>query len=123
MDTGYIWVQHFPTQAHHSLTTMINQKEEVVQFYFDIAKSIGKTENGTPYLDDLYLDVVFIPNGQPFLLDEDELEDALDSKIITQNEYDLATKEAKSIVQSLQTGTNMLVNTFNSHYEFMKKQL
>lgn len=29
-----------------------------------------------PYFDDLYLDVVLLPSGDMYLLDEDELEEA-----------------------------------------------
>lgn len=120
---GYTWIQHFPTNTYHSLTTMIDDNDQIVQFYFDIIKSIGKTETGMPYMDDLYLDVVYIPNEKPFLLDEDELDEALDSKTITQNEYNIAHKEAEQIMQDLLRGTQVLVNNFDSHYQCVKKCL
>ena len=41
------------------------------------------TDQGVPWFDDLYLDVVVVKNGEVFLLDEDELEDALGRNDIT----------------------------------------
>lgn len=120
---GHTWIQHFPTGAYHSMTTMIDKSDHIVQFYFDIAKDIGRTETGIPYMDDLYLDVVYMPNEKPLLLDEDELDDALDSKTITQNEYNIAHKEAEQIMQDLLRGTQVLVNNFDSHYHDVKKCL
>ena len=120
---GHTWIQHFPKNTYHSMTTMIDENDHIVQFYFDIAKDIGRTETGIPYMDDLYLDVVYMPNEKPFLLDEDELDDALDSKIITQHEHDIAHKEAEQIMQDLLRGTQVLVNNFDNHYQHVKKCL
>lgn len=70
-----------------------------------------------------YMDVVYKPNETPFFLDEDELDDALASKIITQNEYDIAHKEAEQIMQDLLRGTQALVNNFDKHDQHVKKCL
>lgn len=46
---------------------MYDEKNEIVEWYFDIARKIGK-ENGIPYEEDLYLDVVVTPTGEIILL-------------------------------------------------------
>lgn len=44
------------------MTTVINEKGEVVQWYFDITLANALTKEGVPYFDDLFLDVVVLPN-------------------------------------------------------------
>lgn len=34
VDNSYIWVQYFPTDEQHSLTTMFNCEGEIVQSYY-----------------------------------------------------------------------------------------
>ena len=60
-----------------------------MQYYIDVAKEYEIDDRGLPYFDDLYLDVVLLPNGKMYILDEDELEDAYKSGDVTK-EYELA---------------------------------
>lgn len=115
-DNGYVWMQHFPAGGHHSLTTMRNEKHEVVQYYFDIVKTISVTRQGMPYCDDLYLDVVLLPDGQLFLLDEDELAEAMERKLIDQNDVDLAYREARMVLRSIEEGRNELILKGEEHF-------
>jgi predicted RNA-binding protein associated with RNAse of E/G family len=80
---------------------MFNENLEIVQWYFDIIKSSGLDERGIPYFDDLYLDVVALPPDDILLLDEDELEEALQCKDITKEDYDLAYEEAEQIISDI----------------------
>ena len=73
----YKWLEFYDYNKKYRLTAMYNEKNEIVQWYFDIAKKIGK-EKGIPYEDDLYLDVVVTSTGEIILLDEDELKEAFD---------------------------------------------
>ena len=77
-----------------------NEKNEVIEWYFDISRRIG-IENGIPYEDDLYLDVVVKPNGEIFLLDEDELKEAYDRLEINETEYQEAKKIANELIKEL----------------------
>jgi predicted RNA-binding protein associated with RNAse of E/G family len=43
------------------LTAIYDANNEIIEWYFDIARKIGK-ENGIPFEDDLYLDDVVTPN-------------------------------------------------------------
>jgi len=122
-DNRYLWMQHFPTGGHHSLTTMRNEKQEVVQYYFDIVKTINVTRQGMPYCDDLYLDVVLLPDGQLFLLDEDELAEALERKLIGQSDVDLAYREAKAVMSSSQEGRNELILKGEAHFRELWSRL
>ena len=96
------------------LTAIYDENNKIVEWYFDIARSIGK-ENGIPYEDDMYLDVVFRPNGNIVLLDEDELKEAFDKKEMTKQEYDEAYEVAKNLMKKLKNNKEK-VEEFTDKY-------
>lgn len=98
-DKGYLWMQHFPRGEHFVVTTMFDAQGQVVQWYIDICKTIGMTDQQVPWFDDLYLDIVKLPSGELMLLDEDELEEALDDGMITQKDSDLAQRTAARVLE------------------------
>lgn len=98
-DAGYLWVQLLPDGKNWALTIMYNERRETLQFYFDITRQNTVSEDNRPCYDDLYLDVVFFPDGASLLLDEDELEDALRQGDIGEEEAALARRQARAILQ------------------------
>ncbi|MCM3004111.1 DUF402 domain-containing protein [Priestia koreensis] len=88
VDDGYMWLQQFPQGQNHTITTTFNERGEFVQSYIDICKD-SSVENGIPYWDDLFLDVVMLASGTIVEVDIEELERG----IIDQPLYDLAWKE------------------------------
>lgn len=121
VDDGYVWLQHFPDQGEVVLTATYDREGQLVQCYFDIVRTVGSTEEGIPYCDDLFLDVVALPNGEIYVLDEDELEEAYVTKEITLDEYELAKTRAIELVKSVKNGTNYLLNSTQNYYRFMKE--
>lgn len=109
VDDGYKWLMLFPKAKHYSLTIMINNSTKIVQWYFDIVKSNELTQEGIPFSYDLYLDCVLLPNGKHFMLDEDELDNALITGIISDAEHKIAKKEAKKIWESIIDERNELI--------------
>lgn len=93
VDNGYSWLQHFPSNSNYVLTTVFDSNDRIVQWYIDICHEIGITENGIPWFDDLYLDLVRIPDGTIIELDLDELNEAHSNQIITNSQFNLARKE------------------------------
>ena len=71
-NSNYKWLEFYDYKAKIKLTAMYDENNEIIQWYFDIAREIGK-ESEIPYEDDLYLDVVLTPEGEIILLDEQEL--------------------------------------------------
>ena len=69
-DINYKWLEFYDYTSKVRLTAVYDEKNEIVEWYFDMARGIGK-EDGIPYEDDLYLDVVLRPDGETILLDED----------------------------------------------------
>lgn len=75
-------------------------------YYFDITRQNGFDKQvKSPYYDDLYLDVV-LKDKNIRVLDEDELEIALEEKNINKEEYELAIKTKNELIKSLKNDTN-----------------
>ncbi|CAM3153740.1 DUF402 domain-containing protein [Paenibacillus sediminis] len=116
VDDGYYWMQHFPLESNYCVTTMINNKKEVIQWYFDIAKSTG-INDGIPYWDDLFLDVVVFPNGEFYIKDEDELEEALKDKCINENDYNLAKDTMNELIKEIENKENTIIKNGMNHFK------
>ncbi len=113
-DNNYKWLEFYNYNAKILLTAIYNQKNEIIEWYFDIARSIGK-ENNIPYEDDLYLDIVVTSNGEIILLDEDELKEAYERLEITKEEYDEAYKTAKDLINKVK-GNEEKLKQFTDNY-------
>ncbi|WP_339293157.1 DUF402 domain-containing protein [Paenibacillus sp. FSL W8-0187] len=118
VDDGYYWMQHFPSESNYCVTTMINEKKEIIQWYFDIAKCVGISE-GIPYWDDLYLDIVVFPSGDFYIKDEDELEEALNKRHINEEEYKLAKNIMNDLVKDIEIRENTIIKNSMNHFEYI----
>lgn len=121
VDNNYMWLQHFPVGKNYSVTTMFDSNGEIVQWYIDICYEVGMEDN-VPWMDDLFLDIVVLPSGETFLLDEDELEDAFENGDIDQKMYDLAHYEANRITSLIKTEKFILLQFSKIHKELLESQ-
>jgi predicted RNA-binding protein associated with RNAse of E/G family len=121
VDNGFIWLQFLPRDKNYCLTAMIDRQRRIVQWYYDVTKQNYLDEEGTPYFDDLYLDVVLLYTGEVLLLDEDELEEALESKHISRDEYDLAYKESNRIIESI--NMDKLIEFTNRYLTYLEETI
>ncbi|TCP26618.1 hypothetical protein EV207_11949 [Scopulibacillus darangshiensis] len=101
VDHNFTWLEFFPKNEGFVITAMFDDNHQLIQCYFDIIHQIGIGENGIPWFDDLYLAVVLLPNHKIILLDEDELDDALEAGVITKKMHQKAWKNAKSLLHFL----------------------
>ncbi|MDI2588320.1 DUF402 domain-containing protein [Psychrobacillus sp. NEAU-3TGS] len=122
VDNAYTWLQHFPLGRNYSVTTMFDAMGEIVQWYIDICHEVG-LENNIPWMDDLILDIVVLPSGEVFQLDEEELEEALESGSINQEMYDLAKHEAARITTCLKENQFNLLDLSKIHRKVLEGQL
>lgn len=103
MDTGYQWLAICePTHKHRVTTVHFDTHAAPVQYYVDIVNDWYLGSDGVPYFDDLYLDVVALPDGRAEIIDQDELEVALATHVITIDQYELAWHEAKTVLAALE---------------------
>ena len=107
VDNNYKWLEFYDYSSRVKLTAIYDENNEIVEWYFDIAREIGK-ENGIPYEDDMYLDVVVTPEGSVILLDEDEFEEAYERKEMTKEEYEEAYKIAYDLIERLKNNKGNL---------------
>jgi predicted RNA-binding protein associated with RNAse of E/G family len=95
VDKNYSWLQLFPEEdCGFVLTAMFNQHHQLVQCYFDIVKQIGREGDGVLWFDDLYLDFILFPDRSLYFVDEEELDEALETGMITQALHDRAWDKA-----------------------------
>ena len=114
MDNNYKWLEFYDYKSKVKLTAIYDENNEIIEWYFDIARCIGK-ENNVPFEDDLYLDVVLRPNGETVLLDEDELKEAYQRMEITKEEYDEAYKIANELINKVKKN-EVKVKEFTDKY-------
>ena len=117
-DDNYKWLQFYQYNKRVCLTTIYDNNNNIVEWYFDIAKEIGK-ENSMPYQEDMYLDVVLKPNGEVVLLDEDEFEEAYQRKEFTKEEYDEAYKTAYELMDRLKNKQNEMKEFTDYYFNIM----
>lgn len=114
-DDHYKGVIFLPDHAHWCATAVYNDKNEIVEWYFDMTKKNGVDEKGLPYFEDLYLDIAVTPDFKNRILDEDELQEALDQGIITKDDYELAYATCQYVLEEIITNKTFLVD-FMSKY-------
>lgn len=117
VDNGYTWVIFMPDNLMYSLTMMINDKNEIIQWYFDICKAYEISESGVPFFEDLYLDIVVLPTGKLILLDEDELCHAFNIGVISKEDYSSANVQAELLIKDIKNETNSLLEFSKEYFE------
>jgi predicted RNA-binding protein associated with RNAse of E/G family len=122
-DAGYSWLQIFPEGASHTHTTMFDAEGQPVQDYIDLVAEQGVTEDGVPWYDDLYLDITWIAESSPLLLDQEELEAARAIDAITQEQYELARGEAARLLVALTLGDYRLPEIARACYPALRAAL
>ncbi|MFC7370615.1 DUF402 domain-containing protein [Fictibacillus iocasae] len=122
IDEGYMVLQQFPHQEHHTVTTMFNEKGEVIQWYIDVCADTG-VKDGIPYMKDLYLDIVVLPSGEVIRLDADELEEAYEKGKISEELYKLAWEESDKLYQQCINNQFSLLNMVHEHKDQLSGKL
>lgn len=118
--SGYKWLMYLPLNENWCLTSFYNPKNELLEWYFDISKCNFIDENGIPCIDDIFLDLVILPDGRTITVDADELQDALDNNQITIEDYNHAYCVHVEILKSKWNDVQMLTvlsNKLLSEYE------
>lgn len=107
LNNYFIWIEVYPEGKNYCITVMCDENKNIVEWYFDICKQNG-IEDGVPFEDDLYLDVVIVPDGRLHILDEDELIEAYNNKFITKEELQIAYKTKDEILEKYETNIDKL---------------
>ncbi len=120
VDKNYTWLQYLPDGENYVLTVMIDDKGEVIQWYFDISEEYELNDEGMPYYDDLYLDLAVLTTGEVILLDEDEIEEALKAREITSKQYEAAWSQTRQLKSWLEEEFEELKKLTKKYFSYMK---
>lgn len=97
---GMTWLQLIPDGKRHVLTAKYLPNNSVSIWYVDIIENIEFDPDGVAVFIDKYLDVTFTPQGDVGVHDRDELDEALQSGIISKSQYDAALEECDLILNN-----------------------
>ncbi|MGN1338130.1 MAG: DUF402 domain-containing protein [Candidatus Coprovivens sp.] len=117
MDDNYYIFEVIPKYENYAMRLFLNDKKEPLEYYFDICKNNNLNESLVPYYDDLYLDITYM-NGEINILDLDELNYALKTNDITQEDYNLTMKVKDKLLEEIKNNTNMCMNIDYTKYIF-----
>ena len=102
IDKNYKIMTYFPTNDKYSMTVMLDENFNIIQWYFDINRYKFKYDEDIPYSEDLFLDVVLLPNKEYYTLDEEDLEESYNNKLITKKEYNDAYNTREKIIEMIE---------------------
>lgn len=119
VNDGYLWLQQFPCNKHHAVTTMFDQKGEIIQWYIDVCYKNGVGIDQIPWMDDLYLDVIVLTNGEIISKDLNELDEAFHHGEIEKSLYSLAKQEAKQLISQIENNSFTLMDLSREHKDLL----
>jgi predicted RNA-binding protein associated with RNAse of E/G family len=97
---GYIWKTKWQAGKPYTINKFYDDQQQLVATYCDVARPTEAVDGGFEF-DDLYLDIWWIPGHEAIVLDEDELEAALEAGYITQKEANAARLIADHILEMI----------------------
>ena len=122
-DDNFKRLEFYPEDNKHvAFMASFNEKDELLHWYFDIAKKTDVTAEGVPYIEDLYLDIMYYKSGNHKFLDEDDLKDALDRKEISKEDFDMAYNVANDVIKALDGKADWLAKFTYKYYKLLKEQ-
>ena len=110
ISNGYYLVEITPIKENYNIRFYFDKKKKLIDYYIDITLENG-VENKIPYYIDLYLDIIHYPVSNTVgYIDEDELKDALNNKIISKSDYLFAYKVGKKLLKEIKNESNKYLN-------------
>ena len=101
-DAGYAWLQVAFKEQFFWATVMYDDKGRFMQGYFDITGGNSFEDMDNPKFQDMYLDLVLLEDGRILVLDREELEEALEQREITAEQYQKTIEAGEELYLFLQ---------------------
>lgn len=118
MDDGYYVVEVVPKNENYAMRLFLDNNKKPLEYYFDICKDNGVDSLSlSPCYNDLYLDIKVL-DGEINILDKDELDEALEQKDITEEDYQLTMKIKDKLLDEIKNNSNRFMNKDYSKYLF-----
>jgi predicted RNA-binding protein associated with RNAse of E/G family len=93
------------------VSKIYDKNDSLVYWYCDIIQTKRDSQKNTVIFEDLLIDVILYEDGTIHIMDLDELSDALDLKLITQNEATYALRALDSLLKIIYAGNFNLLKT------------
>ena len=122
-NNGYSEYGFLPDGENWMVWGLYDDSLKIIEWYFDITRKNSVDENGNPYCDDLYLDIVLMENGKIIILDEDELLEALDNKNISKNEFKMAYETKDKIIDNKIVDVKYMEKIYKNIFNYYKIKL
>lgn len=119
VEQGYSWLQIAAKDQSIWMTAMFDREDRFFQLYCDITAG-NVTDADEPYFRDMYLDVIVTPTREVFVLDEDELDEALACGDITKVEYNTARAVCKRLAEWLENHTDEVIEYCKARQKALK---
>lgn len=116
-DNNYKNIRFLPDNEFWCVEAIYDNNSNIVEWYFDITNGNYIDENNNPYFDDLYLDVVLMPDGEVIIFDENELLDAYEENKITSEQLIKAKDTANKIINEIIPNKQFINDFFNKYFE------
>lgn len=116
-DRGHSWVQIAVKAQHVWITAMFNADGEFLQAYFDITAGNCFDHPENPTFTDMYLDVVLTKQGSVYILDQNELDDALKDRLITSSEHTQALAHCTALCAYLRAHSTEFIHYCQKTYQ------
>lgn len=105
-DINNKWLLLYPKEKNYTITAMYDENYNFIEFYIDMVDKVGVTSSGIPYMHDLFLDVVITNEHEIYVLDQDELYEALQNHDITSKQYNTVNDTSKYIISEYSSREN-----------------
>lgn len=103
IDNGYTMIYFAFIGENYDVLKVYDREGNFKGLYVDIL-AYTKRKGNTLEMLDLFLDLFIFPNGEVFLLDEEELEMALNYDLINKETFDFAYSKATEIMKKFKKG-------------------
>lgn len=130
VDKNFKMLEYTPIDKDYNVRAFVNDKNEIFEYYLDVTDGM-EVRDGVPYYNDLFLDVIYYNDKELMkkvseskqelrIIDQEELQEALDENVITQEQYHKAYNVANQLMSEIQNGTNVFINRGLTDYLNMK---
>ncbi len=97
-------VSAFYLDKGFKISKVFNKEDQLVYWYCDIIQVKKDVEKNTVIIEDLLIDLILYEDGGVRIMDLNELADALERRLITQEEATYALRTANSLLQIIYSG-------------------
>ena len=118
-DKDFRWLQIALKGQCFWITAMYDSNEQLINLYFDITNGNCFDNPDNPCFEDMYLDIV-AANNVLMILDQDELDEALENGDINRDEYDHAEKVCRELYKYLTVNIDKVAAWCNRSYRELK---